>query len=55
MLSNQIRTQRMLDLMTVHLRSQAQLDEYAAHIRTYLEGHHTPPQRAGVTGGPHFR
>lgn len=34
-LRNQVRTQRMLDLMTVHLR-EANLDAYAGRIRSHL-------------------
>lgn len=50
---NVVRTQRMLDLMTLHLRHVDQVDTYARHIRTHLEAHHraAPPQREGVTGG----
>lgn len=49
---NQVRTQRMLDLLTLHLRGEDQIDTYAARIRTHLETHQgtAPNQREGVTG-----
>ena len=53
-LRNVVRTQRMLDLMTVHARSEAHLDAYSERVRAHLQRENPPAQRAGVTGGPHF-
>jgi hypothetical protein len=53
-LRNQVRTQRMLDLVTLHLRGADQLDSYTRRIRAALEAQQGagPKQRVGVTGGP---
>lgn len=53
---NTARTQRMLDLMTLHLRGEDQADAYAARIREHLEANSGsgPDQRVGVTGGAHL-
>lgn len=55
-LRNTVRTQRLLDLMTLHLRGADQADAYAARIRAHLEANHggAPAQRAGITGGAHL-
>ena len=49
---NQVRTQRLLDLMTLHLRTEDQVDDYATRIREHLDANHGtgPKQRAGVAG-----
>ena len=53
-LNNLTRTQRMLDLMTMQLRSLADERTYAARIGEALKarGGHAEMQRVGVTGGP---
>ncbi|KQX75258.1 hypothetical protein ASD10_08765 [Aeromicrobium sp. Root472D3] len=51
-LKNQPRTQRMLDLVTLHQRGLDSVDEYATHIRRHLDQNAgtAPDQRQGVTG-----
>ena len=57
LLRNQVRTQYLLDLITLNQRGLANLHEYAARIREHLVSHdgRPPLQRAGITGGaqPH--
>lgn len=55
-LRNARRTQRLLDLMTMHLRGVDQTDAYAARVREHLDAHAgaAPAQRAGVTGTAHM-
>jgi hypothetical protein len=56
LLRNTVRTQRLMDLMTLHLRNLDQVDAYATRIRAHLEAHDglAPQQRVGVTGGAHM-
>jgi len=51
-----VRTQRLLDLMTLHRRGLDQADTYSRQLREHLEEHDglAPRQRIGVTGGPHM-
>jgi hypothetical protein len=52
-LRNQVRTQHLLDLMTLNQRGLANQDDYAARIRAHLSAHEGRPplQRVGITGG----
>jgi hypothetical protein len=55
MLRNQERTQRLLDLITLHLRGADQVDAYANHIRAHVEANQgaAPAQRDCITGTAH--